>query len=108
MMEKSGILKLHMVMVTSCLMDQGMMDSLKLIANIAVKDSGVMTPIFSNPNSGNTYVMKIEFEGKAGIFGQHGWKKIPWWKYLSLFSDHVTRIRITYKGNQYLIGRYSK
>ena len=33
------------------------------------------------------------FEAKKGWWGEHGWVRVSFWKYLTLVEEYVTRIR---------------
>ena len=37
--------------------------------------------------------MGLIFEAKSGVFGEYGWKRISFWKWLIMFPDYVTRSR---------------
>ena len=37
--------------------------------------------------------MGIVFEAKSGVFGEYGWKRISFWRWLIMFPDYVTRSR---------------
>lgn len=38
--------------------------------------------------------MEFVFEAKSGVFGEYGWKRISFWRWLILFPDHVTKSRV--------------
>ena len=38
-------------------------------------------------------IKKPLFFAKAGFWGQYGWKKVSFWRWTFLQSEHVTKVR---------------
>ncbi len=50
----------------------------------------------------------IKFQGKRGMWGEGGWHNINLFHYLGLVLwECVVRIRLTWKGVTYLIGKHA-
>jgi hypothetical protein len=71
----------------------------------SVAQRGRIPPVFPKFKKNKKMII---FEAKQGIFGDYGWKQIRFFRYLWMVGEYNCRIRFTWKGKEYLIGKYAK